>query len=349
MLTGVDPWRVPFDAAARRFVEKRPMLAERLHRLGYSAAAILANLTLAPESGFAGGYDEFTTSRGSAVCRSALGDLLNRLWLHGLPPSPVCGSLLAGDVTSRALHFIGRAQRPYFLTLNYMDAHAPYYVPSDCRPANDRMLTASERVAFAGRRSTPEIDRRVHDQYRLAMRCMDRSLGKLFDAVARDPDAGKTIVIVAGDHGEQFGELGKTGHGNSVFPPVLRVPLILHIPNETARQVETTVSTTGIHPTLLKLLEPNRSVERSLLDPSNGRPAVSFFAAHGESAFSGAENGLELIRNASGTETLLTEQGLARVDVQTQPAFVAKARNFLAAAMGAQRGSGEFRSVGYLN
>lgn len=348
ILTGEDPWRVPFDTTARRFREKKPMLAERFRRLGYSTAAIMANLTLSPEAGFADGYGEFTVSRGSGVCRSAAGDLLNRLWLHGLPPSPVCGSLMARDVTSRALHFMARARRPYFLTLNYMDAHSPYYVPSDCASADHHGLRNSDLIAFAGGTSKPEILRRVHEQYRLAMRCMDRSLAELLDAVAHDPDGASTTMIVAGDHGEQFGEFGKTGHGNSVFPAVLRVPLILHIPDQAATRVDGAVSTTDIHPTLLRLLEPDRAVERTLLDPLQRRPVVSFFAAHGESAFSVAGDGLELIRDQTGRETLLSERG-TRLDAGAQPVFVARGRRILAGAMAAQRGSGEFRALGYMN
>jgi hypothetical protein len=91
MLTGVDPWRVPFDgriaAVRRRYADYRPRFRAR----GNATAAIMGNLTLSPESGFGRGFDEFTTSRGSGVCRSAAGDLLSRLWLHDLPRSPVCG------------------------------------------------------------------------------------------------------------------------------------------------------------------------------------------------------------------------------------------------------------------
>lgn len=137
--------------------------------------------------------------------------------------------------------------------------------------------------------------------------------------LAGDP----ALASVVGDHGEQFGEFGKTGHGNSVFPPVLRVPLILHIPNQATRSVETAVTTTGIHPTLL--------------------------ASHGESAFSAAGDGFQLIRDQSRSETLLSGRDGARVDASTQPAFVDNARKIIASAMAAQRGSGEFRALGYLN
>ena len=35
-----------------------------------------------------------------------------------------------------------------------------------------------------------------------------------------------TLVIVAADHGELFGEHGLTGHGNALYTPLLHVPLV---------------------------------------------------------------------------------------------------------------------------
>lgn len=341
VFTGVDPWRVPFDPESRRFTADMPMLAQRFRARHYATAAIMANPTVTPEAGFGAGFDEFTASRGSGVCRSAIGDLLSRLWLHSLPRSPVCGWFVATEVTSRAVRFMRRADRPFFLTLNYMDAHDPYYVPPECHPPGFSDLRHSERSAFARGPRTPALLGRVHEQYRVAMRCMDRSLGELFEALQRDPDYATTTVIVVGDHGEQFGEFGKVSHGNSVFPPVLRVPLIVRAAGQSATHVATPVSTTDINATLLGILgTPGKPL--ALLDPSRRRDVVSFYAAqHGrtESAFSAVAGDCQLIRDQDGRDTLFGS---------CPPPVVARASEAISRAKASQRGNAEFRSIGYL-
>ena len=42
-----------------------------------------------------------------------------------------------------------------------------------------------------------------------------------------DPNLERTLLIVAGDHGEAFGEHGFVAHGTSLFPEETRVPLLL--------------------------------------------------------------------------------------------------------------------------
>jgi arylsulfatase A-like enzyme len=98
---------------------------------------------------------------------------------------------------------------PVFLTLNYMDAHDPYYV---------------ERSCGGGR------------GYRAALACLDRSLAPIIDW--RSPRR-PTVVAVVGDHGEQFGEHGLVGHGNSLYTQVLHVPLIVRSSDTTAARVDT--------------------------------------------------------------------------------------------------------------
>src|SRR5690606_2852854 len=39
-----------------------------------------------------------------------------------------------------------------------------------------------------------------------------------------------TLVIVTSDHGEHFGEHGLMAHGNSVYRPLLQVPLFIRFP-----------------------------------------------------------------------------------------------------------------------
>ena len=55
---------------------------------------------------------------------------------------------------------------------------------------------------------------------------------------ALGPDAASTLVVVASDHGEAFGEHGEVSHSLFVYDTTLRVPLIVAGPGVPARTVE---------------------------------------------------------------------------------------------------------------
>ena len=59
---------------------------------------------------------------------------------------------------------------------------------------------------------------------------MDEQLGKLFEELKRRGVMDNTIIIITSDHGEQFGEHSVMGHGNSLYLPVLHVPLLVRFP-----------------------------------------------------------------------------------------------------------------------
>jgi lipoteichoic acid synthase len=89
-----------------------------------------------------------------------------------------------------------------------------------------------------------------------------------------------SIIIVTSDHGDATGELGRNSHSTSIWPEVMRVPLIVHLPAKMRSQVvfdDSRLSTlTDITPSLYYLLghTPIRQ------NPLYGRPL--FAATRGE-------------------------------------------------------------------
>lgn len=65
----------------------------------------------------------------------------------------------------------------------------------------------------------------------------------------------KTIIIITADHGNLYGEHGKFGHGYYLYDEVMRVPLILRLPNlNKGRVVRELAQNIDILPTVLDLL-----------------------------------------------------------------------------------------------
>jgi arylsulfatase A-like enzyme len=101
--------------------------------------------------------------------------------------------------------------RPYFAMLNFMDAHAPYDPPDGFRTRFDD--------------GAREVDR-----YDGGIAYMDSIVGTIVARLRENGDLDRSILIVTSDHGEQWGEHGLGSHGNSLYLPVLHVPLIVRAP-----------------------------------------------------------------------------------------------------------------------
>ena len=82
----------------------------------------------------------------------------------------------------------------------------------------------------------------------------------------------RTIIVVTGDHGEQFGEHDLYSHGNSVHRSVVHVPLVVSAPGHVpaGRHVQLPVSLCDVGQTLLQL-SAHRDAQRF--------PGVSLAAA----------------------------------------------------------------------
>jgi arylsulfatase A-like enzyme len=282
VLTGANWWRVPWGD--RGFEYDKPRLPEQFRDHGYDTAAIFANPLLNVEAHFSKGFTEFTPSRSSGVCHSGIGELMYRVLLNDGPRMPLCGWFTAAEVTARAQRYIRRAHRPYMLAVNYLDTHDPYYVPPECRPAGFQRVRRADRQALVT--ADPELPPpnaaivgRARTQYRLAMSCMDRSLGALLDSASRDPN---TVIAIVGDHGEEFLEHGHGSHGLDVYRETIHVPLVLRVPGMRPQTVTDPVSITDLYTSLLRAAGVFRSGDAlPLLDAAKRRKVVSMFELFG--------------------------------------------------------------------
>jgi choline-sulfatase len=72
--------------------------------------------------------------------------------------------------------------------------------------------------------------------------------------VSRQPWAEHTAIIINSDHGEAFGEHGRTRHGFELWEPLVHVPLFFHLPGVTPRRMDAPRSMIDLPPTILELL-----------------------------------------------------------------------------------------------
>jgi choline-sulfatase len=93
----------------------------------------------------------------------------------------------------------------------------------------------------------------ARDRYDGEVTFTDQAVGKLLEFIASKPWAGRTIVIVTSDHGEEFGEHNMSRHGFEVWNTLVHVPLMIQAPGATARRIDVPRSDVDLAPTILEL------------------------------------------------------------------------------------------------
>jgi hypothetical protein len=126
-----------------------------------------------------------------------------------------------------------------------------------------------------------------HNPYVGEIAFADSQIGRLLEALEQRALLDRTIVIVAGDHGESLGERGERDHGVFIYENVLRVPLIVRAPALAPFRVGEVVRLTDVMPTVLDLLDvPAPPVDGvSLVDVMRGRRRDLNLEAYSESLY----------------------------------------------------------------
>ncbi|HEU4413299.1 MAG TPA: sulfatase-like hydrolase/transferase [Candidatus Angelobacter sp.] len=66
--------------------------------------------------------------------------------------------------------------------------------------------------------------------YAARLKQMDKSFGEFIDFLKNQGLYENSVVILTADHGDSLGEDGRWGHAYTLFPEVVRIPLIVHLP-----------------------------------------------------------------------------------------------------------------------
>jgi hypothetical protein len=108
-----------------------------------------------------------------------------------------------------------------------IDAHAsddrPIFAhtrPLDLHIGNTRLAAVPEGESYPG----------FFAPYASRVRRIDRCFGDFVAYLKRTRRYDESIIVVMSDHGDSLGEGLRWGHGYTVFPEVIRIPLMIHLP-----------------------------------------------------------------------------------------------------------------------
>ncbi len=297
MLTGQYPaFHGAVDITDRLSTARSPFLARMLSDVGYATAAFTGGGYVSTDYGFGEGFDRYSLNDpvwalGTVRGRQLIGTI-------GWQRSPVNEELLARYDTRAVAGWLQEQQpgMPFFAFLHTYIVHN--YAPSTAwmerlglwqpgqlgRPFDHRLRSAynaRDGDADAAGTDGPEreaLRARVYDAYMpyydATIGMADDFVGSVLAALRRAGVADNTIVIVTSDHGEEFGEHGFFGHGESLYDANTRVPFIAFVPGMEPAVIDDPVSLVDIAPWVLRLvgLEPAPSTIADPLGPTRDSP-----------------------------------------------------------------------------
>jgi arylsulfatase A-like enzyme len=237
IMTGRPPhqlsagWTAPLDRAF-------PTLAEVLSAHGYLTAGFVANTEYCSQEtglnrGFAH-YEDYPVTHEQVLNSLSLGRWLSDSYALRTVTGyeQVLARKLAPDVNRAFLSWLdGRdRRRPFFVFLNYYDAHDPYLPPEPFAGMFGPSAPRSRSPFTPPQDWTPDEMHLEMNAYDASLAYLDHHLGALFDELRRRDALDDTLVILTSDHGEEFGEHGYLGHGQGLYLSSLHVPLLLAFP-----------------------------------------------------------------------------------------------------------------------
>jgi len=130
------------------------------------------------------------------------------------------------EVADAAISWLNQQSSRFFLWVHLYDPHAPYEPPAE----------------FASKAGGNAYDGEVA--------YADAQVARIVDALRQRGFIDKTVIAVAGDHGEGLGEHGEHTHGMLAYDSTLRVPLVFSGAAAPKRIVTAPVSLSDVAATL---------------------------------------------------------------------------------------------------
>lgn len=158
------------------------------------------------------------------------------------------------DNVTSLLDFIDKRDpaKPFFTFMFFESPHARYYFPPEsviATPYRDDLNYATLSKEALRNDIVP-----IKNRYLNSVHHLDMQWGRIFDYLKAHQLLDNTIVILLGDHGEEFMEHGFWGHNSTFVDQQVRTPLVIYKPGMQPLVSDQLTSHMDVVPTLMPLL-----------------------------------------------------------------------------------------------
>jgi len=175
------------------------------------------------------------------------------------------------------LQFIDQreAGKPFMTFMFFESPHANYNFPPESVIEPDYL----QDFSYANMDLERDIGG-IYKRYQNAVHHLDSQIARVTQHLEAQGLLDDTLIVITGDHGEEFMEKGRWGHNSSFVDEQIKVPLLLWVPGREARREPLATSHVDLLPTVLPLLgvqNPSHdySIGQSLFEAKPGRLLIA--------------------------------------------------------------------------
>jgi len=276
IFTGLYPSQHKTVSIFDRIPDTIVTLPQVMQRMGYRTGGFSANVDVSKAFGFARGFETYFSSGRGRERATVVGMVRARMKLlkrfsgirEAIPWLEPPALREDADLTDEALAWLDRqGEDKVFLYLHYFAPHAPYSPPLPYRD----LFKEDDSKSYPNNYPTPDLKvhytvpyESVSDENLATMIALydgeiayvDSIVQRVIDDLKRRGMWDNTLLVVTSDHGEEFYEHEKWGHGLSLYDEMVHVPLIVREPGDAnaGRIVDQPLSHVDLMPTLLDYL-----------------------------------------------------------------------------------------------
>lgn len=141
------------------------------------------------------------------------------------------------------------ASKPFMTFMFFESTHAPYHFPSEAIIRRPYLEDLNYATMDLHKDITP-----IKNRYINACNHVDSQISRILTYLSEHGLMDSTVVMVTGDHGEEFMENGRWGHNWGFTDGQTRPPMVLSIPGQGHREITHLTSHLDIPATMLPLL-----------------------------------------------------------------------------------------------
>jgi len=219
----------------RAFNDSYTTLTEILKSEGYETVGFTGGGWVAGKLGFGQGFDKYSTNRRNFE------DNIKNLFNWTVEHDP---------------------NKKFFLFIHGYNCHRPYTppdflkkkfikeIPKECEEVTFKDI---EPQKFECLKAENGIEYAI-SQYDSEIFYVDMIIKEIFDELKRNNLYDNSIIIITSDHGEELKDHGGMDHINTLYQELIKVPLIIRLPNQKSKTINSKVTNLDLMPTLLEIL-----------------------------------------------------------------------------------------------
>ncbi|MCX7770281.1 MAG: sulfatase-like hydrolase/transferase [Proteobacteria bacterium] len=153
-------------------------------------------------------------------------------------------------ITDKLIDFLKKTEKPFFSFIFYNSSHQFYQYPLEYEKFKP-VLTGDLNYM---KNMTPETIEKLKNRYKNSLYYIDSLIKEILDFLKNKGKLEDTIILITGDHGEEFNENGFFSHTSAFNDYQIRTATVMHTPGLGRKRLTNITSHIDLVPTILSYM-----------------------------------------------------------------------------------------------